>query len=136
MTPTATALLGFVAWTLLLLVMLGGVRTALVMQNKKAANAFSPGGEDLGGFAQRLTRAHANCYESLPIGAAVLLYAIASGQTAATDGLAMIFLGARVLQSLTHLASTSPQAVTVRFAFFLAQIGILAYWLLKLFAVI
>lgn len=136
MTPTAVALLGYVAWALLLLVALAVVRTSLVMQNKKAANAFSPGGDDIGGFARRLTRAHANCYENLPLAGAVLLYAIATGQTAATDGLAYLFLGARVLQSATHLASTSSQAVTVRFAFFLVQVGILAYWLLKLFAVI
>lgn len=136
MTPTAVALLGFVSWALLLLVTLGVIRTALVMQNKKAANAFSPGGEDMGGFVQRLTRAHANCYESLPLAGPVMLYAIAAGATAVTDGLAYIFLGARLLQSLTHLASTSTQAVTVRFAFFLVQIAILAYWLLKLFAVI
>lgn len=136
MTPTAVALLGYVAWALLLLVALAVVRTSLVMQNKKAANAFSPGGDDVGGFTRRLTRAHANCYENLPLAGAVLLYAIATGQTAATDGLAYLFLGTRVLQSATHLASTSSQAVTVRFAFFLVQVGILAYWLLKLFAVI
>lgn len=136
MTPTAVALLGYVAWALLLLTALAVVRTSLVMQNRKAANAFSPGGEDVGGFAQRLTRAHANCCENLPLAGAVLLYAIAAGQTGATDGLAYVFLGARVLQSLTHLASTSTQAVTVRFAFFLVQVGILAYWLLKLFAVL
>lgn len=136
MTPTAVALLGFVAWTLLLLVALAFVRTSLVMQNKKAANAFSPGGEDVGGFAQRLTRAHANCYENLPIAGAVLLYAIATDATATTDGLAYIFLGARLLQSATHLASTSNAAVRARFGFFLVQVLILAFWLLRLFAVV
>lgn len=132
MTPSATAILGFAAWTLILLVTLGFLRTGLVMTGKKAANSFSPSGEDIGGFIARLTRAHANCYENLPVAGAVLLYAIATGQTSATDGLAYIFLGARVLQSLTHLASTSNPAVTVRFAFFLVQVGVLAYWLLKL----
>lgn len=136
MTPTATALLGYAAWTLLLLVMLGGVRTSLVMGGKKAPNAFDPSGEDLEGFARRLTRAHANCYENLPLAGAVLLYAITADQTAVTDGLAYIFLFARILQSLTHLLSTANMAVRVRFAFFLVQVGILAYWLLKLFAVV
>lgn len=136
MTATATALLGYAAWTLALLVMLGVSRTLLVMSGKKAANSFSPAGDDVGGFMRRLTRAHANCYENLPLAGAVLLYAIATGQTAATDGLAYVFLGARILQSLTHLASTSNLAVQVRFFFFLAQIVILAFWLLKLFAAI
>jgi uncharacterized MAPEG superfamily protein len=136
MTPTATALLGFAAWTLFLLTMLAFVRTSAVMTGKKKANSFNPSGEDVGGFAQRLTRAHANCYENLPIAATVLLYAIATNQTAVTDGLATIFLAARVLQSLTHLASTSNPAVTVRFAFFLVQVGILTYWLLSFFGVL
>ncbi|HBS36295.1 MAG TPA: MAPEG family protein, partial [Parvularcula sp.] len=63
--------------------------------------------DDVEGFGRRLTRAHANCYENLPLAGAVLLYAIATNQTAVTDPLAMIFLGARLAQSLTHLASTS-----------------------------
>lgn len=132
MTPTATAILGFAAWTLVLLTLLGVMRTVLVMNGTKAANAFKPSGEDVSGFMARLTRAHANCYENLPIAGAVLLYAIATGQSAATDGLAYAFLCARILQSLTHLASTSIAAVTVRFAFFIVQVGILAFWLLKL----
>ena len=136
MTPTATALLGYAAWTLVLLTTLGLWRTSLVMNRKRAANSFAASGEDVEGFARRLTRAHANCYENLPVAGAVLLYAIAADRTAVTDGLAYIFLAARLLQSLTHLASTSNMAVTVRFAFFLVQIGILAYWLLGLFAMV
>jgi uncharacterized MAPEG superfamily protein len=136
MTPTAAALLGFVAWTLLLLVLLAVVRTSAVMSGKRRANSFNPSGEDVEGFARRLTRAHANCYENLPAAAALLLYAIATAQTGLTDGLAYIFLGARILQSLTHLASTSNPAVTVRFAFFLVQLIIQIYWLLLFFGVL
>lgn len=136
MTATATALLGFTAWTLFLLVLLAFTRTSAVMTGKRRANSFNPSGEDVEGFARRLTRAHANCYENLPIAGAVLLYAIATAQTATTDGLAYIFLAARILQSLTHLASTSNPAVTVRFAFFVVQIGILVYWLLMLSGVL
>ncbi len=132
MTPTAVALLGFVAWTILLVLMLAVVRTGLVFAGKKKSNEFKPSGEDLAGFGARLTRAHSNCYENLPIAGAVLLYAIATSQTAITDQLAMAFLGARVLQSLTHLASTSRPAVLVRFAFFVVQVLILFFWLLKL----
>ena len=132
MTPTAVALLGFTAWTLALLVLLATVRTGLVFAGKKKSNDFRPSGDDLDGFGARATRAHANCYENLPIAAALLLYAIATDQTAITDPLAFIYLGARVLQSLTHLASTSRPAVLVRFSFFIVQIAILFFWLLKL----
>ncbi|MBI1365870.1 MAG: MAPEG family protein [Alphaproteobacteria bacterium] len=136
MTATACALLGFASWTIFLLLLLAIYRTSAVMTGKKKANAFSPLGDDVSGYPQRLTRAHANCYENLPIAGVILLYAIATSQTAITDGLAYYFLGARILQSLTHLASTSANAVTVRFAFFVVQVAIEIYWLLALFHVI
>ncbi len=136
MSPTAVALLGFAAWTLFLVVSLGVFRTSIAMTKGKKANTFSPSGEDLGGLGQRLTRAHANCYENLPVAGAVLLYAIATGQTALTDPLAYAFIGARILQSATHVVSTSHAAVLVRFAFFLVQIVILVVWLLKLFGLV
>lgn len=132
MTPTAVALLGFAAWTILLVMTLGVLRTGLVFAGKKKANEFKASGDDLAGFGARLTRAHANCYENLPVVGAILLYAIATSQTAITDELALAFLGARILQSLTHLLSTSRPAVLVRFAFFLVQLVIIILWLLKL----
>lgn len=132
MTPTAVALLGFAAWTILLVMTLGVLRTGLVFAGQKKANEFKASGDDLAGFGARLTRAHANCYENLPVAGAILLYAIATSQTAITDELAFAFLGARILQSLTHLLSTSRPAVLVRFAFFLVQLAIIIFWLLKL----
>lgn len=133
MTPTAMVLLSLVAWTLVLVMSLGILRSYLVMTTGRAANSFGATGDDLEGFGKRLTRAHANCYEMLPAAAIVLLYAIATGQTAATDGLAITFLGARLAQSVTHLISASSIFVLIRFAFFLVQIVIVIFWLLKLF---
>ncbi|MEO1243043.1 MAG: MAPEG family protein [Pseudomonadota bacterium] len=133
MSPTAFTLLSLVAWTVALLLSLGVYRSALVLGGARAANSFNATGEDLDGFGKRLTRAHANCYESLPIIGIVFLYAIATGQTAVTDGLAFVVLGARIAQSVTHIISTSRTFVFIRFGFFLVQIGILVFWLLKLF---
>lgn len=133
MTATATALLGFVAWTLLLLMSLGVLRTLATLTGGRAANSFSPSGDDMPGFGKRLTRAHANCYEFLPLAGTVMLYAIATGQTAATDGLAYAFLGARLAQSVTQLISTSNTFVTIRFGFFGVQLVIMVIWLLKMF---
>ncbi|WDI31758.1 MAPEG family protein [Hyphococcus flavus] len=132
MTPTATALLLYVAWFLLLLMTLGFVRTSLVLGGKRASNSFSPSGEDMDAFGKRLTRAHANCYENLPAAGAILLYAIATNQTGLTDSLAYIFLGARIAQSVAHLISTSRLFVFIRFFFFIVQVVILLIWLLKL----
>lgn len=132
MTPTAIALLGFAAWTLLMVGLLGVTRTGLVFAGKKKSNEFKATGEDLGSFGYRITRVHANCYENLPVAAAILLYAIATNQTAVTDPLAMVFLGLRLGQSIVHLLSTSRPMVMIRFALFLGQLGIQIFWVLAL----
>ena len=133
MTPTAVTLLLLVAWLLLLLLSRGCLRTYLGMKGTRAANSFAASGEDMDAFGKRLTRAHANCYENLPVAGVILLYAIATGQTALTDPLAYAFIGARVLQSVTHVVATSNTAVLIRFALFFIQVVILIIWLLKLF---
>ncbi len=132
MTPTSVTLLAYVAWLLLLLLCLAFVRTSLVLAGKRASNSFAPSGEDMDGFGKRLTRAHANAYENVGAVAAILLYAIATNQTALTDGLAYIFLGARFAQSIAHLISTSRLFVFIRFLFFGLQALILLYWILQL----
>jgi uncharacterized MAPEG superfamily protein len=131
MSPTILAFGMYIAWILLLLVSLGGLRTSLTLSGKKAPNSFDPSGADVSPFSNRLCRAHANCYESFPIFGGLLILAIATDTTAITDGLAYYLIGARVLQSVTHLASTSNVAVLARFAFFGVQIGIAVYWLIQ-----
>ncbi|MEZ5596556.1 MAG: MAPEG family protein [Pseudomonadales bacterium] len=128
MTATAHALLGFTAWSLLLVLCIGLFRLYRTASTGKQPNTYLPSGEDLPGLGARLTRAHANTYEFLPAAGAVMLYAIATGQTGVTDGLANYLLGARILQSLIHIASTSVPAVFARFLFFAAQVGIVAWW--------
>lgn len=127
-TPSAIALTGFVTWTLLLLVLMELVRTQLVLRGKVPANGFTPDNAGLSPFMQRLARAHANCLEGLPIFGGLLLVAMVAGLTAVTDSLAYVLLGARVFQSLVHLASTAPLAVKVRFTAFALQMGIGLYW--------
>lgn len=132
MTPTALALLGFAAWTILMVMLLGVTRTGLVFAGKKKSNDFKATGEDLGSFGYRATRVHANCYENLPAAAAVMLYAIATSQTAITDPLAFIFIGLRVAQSSVHLLSTAQPMVLIRFTLYIAQNAIVLYWILAL----
>jgi len=131
-TATAGALLGFCAWTILLVMALGTLRTALVMRGQREANSFAASGGDLDGLGNRLTRAHANCYEFLPVAGLVMVYAIATDATRITDPLAGGFLAARVLQSLVHIASTANSMVLVRFVLFAVQLGIAVWWLLRL----
>ncbi|PHQ59115.1 MAG: hypothetical protein COB56_09250 [Robiginitomaculum sp.] len=133
---TQTALLGYMGLFLLILLILAGLRTMLTLKGVKKANDFSPTGEDAGDFSRRLVRAHANMYEFFPVYGGVLLYAMATGQTDVTNGLAMIFLGARVVQALIHILSTSVIAVQARFFFFLVQFFIAAYWVLNFYGML
>lgn len=132
MTPTLTALTGFVAWSLFLLVLMEGIRSKLVLTKAVPANGFRPDNSNLSPFMQRLARAHANCVEGLPIFGGLMLIAVVSGKTNLTDPLANLFLGARILQSLVHLSSVSAGAVTFRFAAFAVQIAIAVYWTVRL----
>ena len=131
-TPSVIALTGFIAWALLLLVLMEAIRSWLVLSGKVAANGFTPDNANLSPFMQRLARAHANCVEGLPIFGGLLLLAIITERAEITDSLAYLFLGARVFQSLVHLASLSPAAVTIRFSAFAVQMAIAVYWAIKL----
>ena len=61
-----------------------------------------------------------------------MVIAVVAGKSAVTDPLAYYFLAARILQSLIHLLSVSPTAVTLRFSAFLVQLAIGVYWAVRL----
>ncbi len=64
----------------------------------------------------------------------LLAIAIMTQRTSVTDPLALWLLGARIVQSLIHLASLSAIAVTLRFTAFAVQMIIAVYWAWKLLA--
>ena len=78
---TALALAGYVGWTLTLLGVLAVLRSTLTVTGQRAANSFLPDGSDGSPFARRLVRAHANCYENLPIFGCLVLLALATGNS-------------------------------------------------------
>ena len=110
MSASATCLFGLIGWTIILLFVLLGARTKPAIAGRLV---FDQQGTDMPGFGQRITRAQANSLEWLTIPAALLLYGIATGQTAVTEGLAMIVLGARLLQSIVHMLSVTLPAVVI-----------------------
>ena len=130
--PSSIALAGFISWALLLLVVMEAIRSQLVLRGKVAANGFTPDNAGLSPFMQRLARAHGNCVEGLPLFGGLLVVAIITDRAHVTDPLAYLFLSSRMFQSLVHLASSSPAAVTVRFSAFAVQMGIGLYWAFKL----
>lgn len=131
-THSFLALLGFIAWTLALLVLMEAERGRLVATGQVPPNRFVPDNANLSAFMQRLARAHANCIEGLPLFGGLLLLAIATGSTAITDPLAFLLLGARVFQSTVHLVSTSPAAAMIRFAAFGVQMVIAVHWVWRM----
>lgn len=131
--PTLIALTGFATWALLLLVLMETLRSKMVLTGEVPANGFLPDNANLSPFMQRLARAHANCVEGLPIFGGLMVVALVAGRSELTDGLAYLFLAARLLQSSIHLVSTSSTAVTLRFAAFAVQMGVALYWAYALF---
>ena len=127
MSASATAVLGFVAWAIVLSFVLVSVRLAAIAGGK-ALNSFDPAGRDVSAFGHRVTRAHGNALENLAVNVGPLLLALATGHAAVTDALALTALAARVLQSGVHIASTSVPAVLLRATFFSAQLLIALYW--------
>ncbi|RYZ04893.1 MAG: MAPEG family protein [Myxococcales bacterium] len=118
------ALLGFVAWTVLLVVATIGAPRLTAIARKEARpnsyNAAVPHGSER---YQRSMRAHANCVENLPVFAALVLLGGSLGVTGTWFQVAAFcVLPARVLQSLAHIGSGRNRAILARFAFFSVQL--------------
>lgn len=126
------ALAGFAGWMLVLLWTMATYRSFFVLFRGKKVSSFTPTGEDISPFSARLCRAHANCYENLPIFAALVAAAGLSGNIAILNPLAYPYLAARIAQSGVHLYSTRSRFVILRFVFMVVQVVILTYWAAQL----
>jgi uncharacterized MAPEG superfamily protein len=132
MNTTAIALLGYIVLMIVLVAMIAVLRAGLTISGKRKANSFSPSGEDISPFSARLCRVHANAYESFPIFGGLLIFSLVMGHGAITDGLALVLLAGRYVQSMILLFSTSIMAVNMRFAAYLVQFVISIIWVLEL----
>lgn len=122
--PTAS-LLGFAAWTLaLLLGSVGVYRWSHILTGREAITDFPPDRPHGSGWYRRAMRAHSNCLENLPVFTALIVVLAITGMTSPPiKALCLIILGARIFQSLTHVAFTeTTTTVSLRFSFFFAQI--------------
>ncbi|MAA74544.1 MAG: hypothetical protein CMN28_07550 [Salinisphaeraceae bacterium] len=132
MSASLIALLGFVAWVLLLLGATIAYRSVKVLSMQSKADAWTRGRgmDDLPVF-KRVHDAYLNCLEMLPIFGGVILISVTAGDGAVTNGLAMLFLAARVLQSAAHIISVHHLMIFfVRFPAFIVQFGLLVWWVL------
>lgn len=126
------ALFLYGALTLTLVTGIAALRFTEVQFRGHRINTFIPSGEDVSPFSGRLCRAHANCYENLPVFAVIVGVALASGQAHITGPLALWCVGARLAQSAVHLYSTRSRWVMVRFSFMFAQVAIQIAWVVQL----
>jgi len=131
---SAFVLTAFIGWTLFLLILMEGLRVRFLFSNTVAANAFRPDNSNLPPYMQRLARAHANCVESFPIVAGLLIVALLTDRAGVTNALAPWLLAARLIQSSIHVVSTNLVASYLRFIAFTVQMAIAVYWLVALLA--
>ena len=117
-------LLFFAAWTVVIVV--AGVapfRVVKVLSGKAKPHEFpadKPHGSDL---YRRIIRAHMNCVENLPVfGAVVLVAAVTQLSSPTFDTLAVVYLAARVCQTIAHISSGRSLAIHIRFTFFAVQL--------------
>ncbi len=133
MSAPLIALAGFAGWTLLLILTTVSSRVfAIIGGSDIPLNKFSPGGEDLTGFGQRVTRAHLNCVENLPVFAAVVAAAGLSNQFAVMEGTVMYILYARIAQSTIHMISGSLPMSLIRGTLFSVQTLLMVYYVFQM----
>jgi uncharacterized MAPEG superfamily protein len=128
-------LLGFAAWTLLLIAgvfLYRGMRFLTGTPINHWPRGNKPA--DDAPFVKRLEDAHANCLENLPLFAVIVLVAAAQGRLADIQALAPWVLYARIGQSLAHLSGTGPLNVFVRATFWTVQLALFGWMLVRLLA--
>ena len=117
-------LLLFVAWIIALVIALTVARFRHLARGGSVRDLGIPDDRRL---IWRLFRAHVNCIENLPLFAAVVLIATATGRrSGALDILALVYLSARLGQSISHVSPGAGLRFNVRFGFFLVQLACLA----------
>ncbi len=99
MNASVIALLGYIAWSLLLLGGIAVLRLSVSISQGKPANSFLPDGSEVSPFLARLCGAHANCVEGFPWLGGLLILALVTNNTSITDTLARVALAGRLGQS-------------------------------------
>ena len=119
------ALLGFAAWTALLLTFTVGVyRWVEIFAGRAGVAGFPAVAVEGADWYKRSMRAHANCIENLPVFGAVVMALNQSGVSGPwVDALCIATVVARVIQSTIHVSTVQTDAVVaVRFSFFSVQL--------------
>jgi uncharacterized MAPEG superfamily protein len=117
------ALLGFTAWTLLLVLVIFSWRGIEIMFRGKKADIWTRGVKvDEPAVITRIQHAHFNCLENLVVFAAIVLAAAAMGKGAVTAPWAAYVLYARLAQSIVHIIAVNHWMVLLRATFWAIQL--------------
>ncbi len=120
MTVPLWCLVAFVVWTIGLVVALSIARFRYLAAGGAVRDFGVPDDRRL---IWRLFRAHVNALENLPLFAAVVLVATVRGVSGPTlDLLAVVYLAARLAQSIVHVAPGGGLRGNRRFAFLVIQL--------------
>src|SRR5438445_8697395 len=76
MSPSILAVICFATWTILMALVMVNHRVFYVLTGRRRINTFTPDGVAVSPFQARACRVHANCYENLPVFAALVLGAV------------------------------------------------------------
>jgi uncharacterized MAPEG superfamily protein len=118
-------LLGFAAWTLIVLFTTVGVyRWSRILTGRASIAEWRADQQQGSERYRRAIRAHLNCVENLPVYIAIVVASLAAHITSPIlDGLAIAILLARICQSLIHVLVEQTNLIAgIRFAFFFVQV--------------
>lgn len=125
MTFAVWMLLAFAMWTVgVLLFSVGIYRWSRILTGRVEIREFRADNVQGDDWYPRAMRAHANCVENLPV-FAVLVFALYVSQisTDTTNLLTAIIVGARMVQSIIHIAFEQTNTLALmRFLFFITQV--------------
>ena len=125
MTMPIWMLLGFAAWTVLLLLFTVGIyRWSRILTGRVPIRDFRADNVEGEEWYRRAMRAHANCIENLPVFGAIVFALYVSGVAGpVVNYLSVAILVARIAQSLVHVCFEQTNTVAaLRFSFFFLQI--------------
>lgn len=129
------AYIALLIYATLMMSLLFGILVVRVKAVRKGLHAqdITPSNEKISPFANRLSRAHANCYENLPVFGAIVLVAAMNNALEIMQVTALVFIVARILQAAVHLYSGHTRFVMIRGACFGVQVFLQIYWIIMLF---
>ncbi len=119
------SLLGFLGVTLGHVTYIGLHRVLSVLLSKRKANTFAKSRQESDEtFYGRVCQSHMNCLENLPLLAIVVFaHRLVEGNTQAIDGMASLYLKARIAQVIVHVATRQThEVVLARATCFFAQV--------------